>query len=906
MKFNTLAQEIAIIFLFLCMVTTASAQSWEFDTPQDTQGWVAYNAGTINEVTNVQNDGLFIIDPTGPDPRIEIHGISLDVTTANNLDFRMSSNCPDNIGAIYFETAESPGFSEDKKVDYTVITGPEWHEYTIQMSGNAFWKGVVTGLRIDPADYGNPSEDDENDAFGFDYIRVISDETENPIDNSGGNNQIIYNFDSNNGDTNLGHNGNSPWGVPINTLPEYNGYHLPAKEGYISYESQYVLVDDSVNPQNLDPTSGNGYYINTLPPDKGHWYWDGRWYGDLLPNGNGEGWYPGAADHVGKNGINMPSGNGLKLRIYAPWSGKTVIAIVGENGPAPWTGRQFGVSNKVFEGLGLPDNHKGFDRRNPNPGHAPDENANPADYPVIKYDDNPYWVEVSWADQSLAAGPVTSGSSPEPIPTETPTLELTPEPVVTSNTLMNVPLYLQTDSKWSSNQLGTCSSTIGLEGCAITSIAMVFKYYGIQTNPADMNYFLKQKNNWGYNKGCLVKWDVASQRTGGVVEWVDDYPTDLDQIRTELNNRHPVIAEVSMKLKSGEYAQHFVVITGYSGSDFNVNDPLNGVTTFNQHYGNPATGIKGIRLYYGIIPLSGNMSGTGEETGTFNPKTSKFTFGSKTVQFGLNTDIPVIGDWDGDGKDEIGVFRPIDDDGISRFYLITRDWDDLPDKAEDADKRIYFGPYPTNIPIAGDWDGDGYDDIGGFNPENNVFYLYKLDLDKPSVDSYKDVPFGITSDIPFIGDWNGDGKDEIGVFRYPYPNNPNTNAFYFNRDLTGVQHDFGVIGPDGKLQPYAYGKVGDYPLIGDWDGDGDDDIGVYRPSTQKFYDDSTIPIITNTKANINDENANLGVIINIIEKYGSKEEELKYDSNVDLNKDGIINFHDFTEYFKDIIMNIFK
>jgi len=55
MKFNTLAQKIAIVFLFF-MMTTVSAQSWEFNTPQDAQGWVAYNGGTINKVTNVQND----------------------------------------------------------------------------------------------------------------------------------------------------------------------------------------------------------------------------------------------------------------------------------------------------------------------------------------------------------------------------------------------------------------------------------------------------------------------------------------------------------------------------------------------------------------------------------------------------------------------------------------------------------------------------------------------------------------------------------------------------------------------------------------------------------------------------------------------------------------------------------
>ena len=29
----------------------------------------------------------------------------------------------------------------------------------------------------------------------------------------------------------------------------------------------------------------------------------------------------------------------------------------------------------------------------------------------------------------------------------------------------------------------------------------------------------------------------------------------------------------------------------------------------------------------------------------------------------------------------------------------------------------------------------------------------------------KTFQFGMTGDIPFFGDWNGDGKDDIGIFR---------------------------------------------------------------------------------------------------------------------------------------------
>lgn len=218
-------------------------------------------------------------------------------------------------------------------------------------------------------------------------------------------NEIIYKFDPNNGNDSM-----SPWGKSLSSLPSYKTYHLPAKEGYIKIESQYNFIDKSVSLNNDDPTDGNGYYISTLSPDKGHWSWNGSY----TPDGENstEGLIPGSQDHVSvdENGTkHWPSGKGAKLRIYSPYSKMTVIAVVGDNGPAPWTGCQFGASNRVFEALGLPKEYKGLSRVNPNPS-APSMSIYPAKYPVIKYADNPYWVEVSWADQSLPTGLLINGN----------------------------------------------------------------------------------------------------------------------------------------------------------------------------------------------------------------------------------------------------------------------------------------------------------------------------------------------------------------------------------------------------------------------------------------------------------------------------------------------------------------
>jgi len=167
---------------------------------------------------------------------------------------------------------------------------------------------------------------------------------------------------------------------------------------------------------------------------------------------------------------------------------------------------------------------------------------------------------------------------------------------------MSVPVYGQGQQGqvWAGDQLGTCyPETIGSHGCAITSIAMIFKYYGISTDPRDMNNWLKQNN--GYSAGCLVKWEVAPGRSNGSLQYAGRYdyqavPADLNKINAELNSGYPVIAEVRL---SGY--MHFVVITGYSGSIYYINDPWYGdSSTINSRYNsNPATAIYGIRVYHG-------------------------------------------------------------------------------------------------------------------------------------------------------------------------------------------------------------------------------------------------------------------------------------------------------------------
>ena len=140
--------------------------AWEFNTPGDNESWAHHNI----DAWSVETDGKFRIDPGPTDPWIDQPYISLDATFYNAVNINMASNAPDRVGAIYFTNSESSEFSEDKKVDFDVSNDDDWHDYSIFMGSQPMWTGTITGIRIDPADYGR--KEGEVDSIGFDYIRV--------------------------------------------------------------------------------------------------------------------------------------------------------------------------------------------------------------------------------------------------------------------------------------------------------------------------------------------------------------------------------------------------------------------------------------------------------------------------------------------------------------------------------------------------------------------------------------------------------------------------------------------------------------------------------------------------------------------------------------------------------------
>ena len=160
--------------------------------------------------------------------------------------------------------------------------------------------------------------------------------------------------------------------------------------------------------------------------------------------------------------------------------------------------------------------------------------------------------------------------------------------------------------------------------------------------------------------------------------------------------------------------------------------------------------------------------------------------------FGLADDHILVGDWNGDGIDTLGVQR-------GRTFLLTNATD-----GGGPFTTVTYG-LETDTAVVGDWDGNGTDTIGV--RRGNAYYLRNTNS---SGAAHVSFGYGTATDTPVVGDWDGNGTDTPGIRR--------GNAYYLRNTNTS-----------GAAQvSFAYGTASDTPIVGDWDGNGTDTPGVHR------------------------------------------------------------------------------
>jgi len=248
------------------------------------------------------------------------------------------------------------------------------------------------------------------------------------------------------------------------------------------------------------------------------------------------------------------------------------------------------------------------------------------------------------------------------------------------------------------------------------------------------------------------------------------------------------------------------------------------------------------------LPLVGDFNGDGrDEIGIFIGgqwlvdlnANGQWDEGDLWIRLGSPLDKPVVGDWDGDGKADVGIFGPQwarDEEAIPREPGLPdpdnqrlRGRKNVPPQELDATSgrrllqksvqgsvradvidHVFSYGEPADLPLVGDWNGDGIDAIAVFRAGN-----WKLDLDGDGRWTERDglFSFGQPGDLPVVGDFNGDGLDELAIVR---------------GDLWIIDSDGDRRLTDADTRISIPRRSDEVPVVGDWDGDGRAEPGLYQ------------------------------------------------------------------------------
>jgi hypothetical protein len=213
-------------------------------------------------------------------------------------------------------------------------------------------------------------------------------------------------------------------------------------------------------------------------------------------------------------------------------------------------------------------------------------------------------------------------------------------------------------------------------------------------------------------------------------------------------------------------------------------------------------------------PLVGDFDGDGyTDVGLWDPvrlralldSTNDGRIDGVAAAPGISTDLAFMGDWDGDGVETLALYRRNSNQVI---------WCNSNSACNYSVRSVNAVGTAGGIPVKGDWNGDGQDGFALYDIASRTFVFYE----SMSSTAFATWDTGNVGDLPVSGDWNQDGYDSIGLFR------PSTREFWLYDTMTGAP----------TMHVGSIGNPGDLPIFGKWHGFAGASLGLYRPSTSQF------------------------------------------------------------------------